>query len=79
MSFDAGPDGEDPALLTGQEEAMIDYSTDNARCIAPIVTILETQMTQLDNMGAHIPAAYIDAAIQHLKISSGEMAGRRAP
>lgn len=50
---------------------MIDHPTENGSCIAPIVTILETQMTQLDNMGAHIPAAYIDAAIQHLKISSG--------
>ena len=71
MSFDAGSDGEDPALLTGQEKTMIDHSTDNGRYIAPIVTILETQMSQLDKMGAHIPAAYIDAAIQHLKISSG--------
>ena len=35
--------------------------------IAPVLTILETQLIELDRMGAAIAAAKLDAAIQQLR------------
>ena len=34
---------------------------------SPIVTQLESQVAQLDAMGAHVAAAHVDAAIQQLR------------
>ncbi|MBU2588742.1 MAG: hypothetical protein KJ872_11585 [Alphaproteobacteria bacterium] len=34
-----------------------------------IITILENQLAALDRMGAHIGAAHLDAAIQHLRLA----------
>lgn len=33
----------------------------------PIVTALETQVAQLDALGAHVAAAHLDAAIHQLR------------
>lgn len=35
--------------------------------IAPVLTVLETQLIELDRMGAAIAAAKLDAAIQQLR------------
>jgi len=42
---------------------------DNRRLALKIATILEQQLAALDEIGAHVPAAYVDAAIQHLRRS----------
>lgn len=41
---------------------------ENRATIAPIIAALESHLTQLDQLGAHIAAAYLDAAIQHLRL-----------
>ncbi len=42
---------------------------ENGSTIGSIITVLELQLKQLDALGAHIAAAHLDAAIQHLRIS----------
>ncbi|WFL76987.1 hypothetical protein P7228_13460 [Altererythrobacter arenosus] len=37
--------------------------------VAPIIAALESHLAQLDELGAHIAAAYLDAAIQHLRVT----------
>jgi hypothetical protein len=36
--------------------------------VANILATLEEQLAALDRMGAHIAAAHLDAAIQHLRL-----------
>lgn len=49
---------------------------DAAERFKPIMSALEDQLSQLDAMGAHIAAAYLDAAICQLQV---DRLGRAVP
>ncbi len=38
--------------------------------VVPIIAALEKQLARLDDLGAHIAAAHLDAAIQHLRMGA---------
>ena len=43
----------------------------HSKSFAPILASLESQALQLDELGAHVAAAYLDAAILRLKLEDG--------
>jgi hypothetical protein len=40
--------------------------------VGSILAALEEQLTALDRIGAHIAAAHVDAAIQHLRLTQAK-------
>lgn len=46
----------------------------HSETFAPIVASLESQALQLDELGAHVAAAYLDAAIHRLRFEGLRMA-----
>ena len=40
----------------------------HSKTFAPILASLESQAVQLDELGAHVAAAYLDAAIMRLRL-----------
>ncbi|WP_427968893.1 hypothetical protein [Altererythrobacter sp.] len=47
-------------------------NTRAAEAFGPIVAALETQISQLDELGAHVAAAHIDAAIHLLRFQGSQ-------